>query len=93
MCWKCKKDIQIEGSVFRGDECPFCHADLHSCKNCNFYSRNSHYDCRETIDFPVSDKERANFCSHFSLKTLWANDSEVIDKASSAKAAFNALFS
>ncbi len=71
----------------------FCGADLHSCINCKFYSKGSHYDCRETVDELVKDKERANFCDYFSVAAIISADSIATDnKAANAKVAFNALF-
>ncbi len=94
ICWKCKKEINIE-SVFRSTECPLCHADLHSCKGCKFYSIGSHNDCKETSADFISDKDKANFCDYFSPKTDIKNDGSSAnssDKAQAAKDAFNALF-
>jgi hypothetical protein len=42
---------------------------MRCCKNCAFYNPGAHYDCRETVEELVADKERANFCEHFRLIT------------------------
>lgn len=89
ICWKCKKEINVE--IFRTTECPLCHAQLHVCKGCKFYAPGSHYDCRETVDDIVSDKERSNFCDSFSYGEN-SSPSGSSDKAKAAKDAFNALF-
>ena len=95
ICWKCRKEIDIEKPA-RGDECPLCHADLHTCKACEFYESGSHNDCRETSAEFVSDKERGNFCDYFRpqkdslIKS--GNDTGGKSKADAAKDAFNALF-
>lgn len=89
ICWKCGKEINITG-VFRDTECPLCKADLHSCKGCKFFSKGSHFDCRETVEDLVSDKERANFCEYFSANNQIKTD--VQKNQSDAKDAFNALF-
>ena len=90
ICWKCKKEIVIEG-VYRTSECPLCSADFHCCKACKFYAPGNHYDCKESVDSPVTDKERANFCDSFMVKTdISASSGD--DKAAAAKNAFNALF-
>ena len=68
MCWKCGTSISKETYISRTSECPVCGKDLHSCKNCKFYSPGSHYDCHETIDELVKDKEKANFCDSFSVR-------------------------
>ena len=92
ICWKCGKEIAVE-SVYRNTDCPSCHADLHSCRGCSFYSKESHFECRETVSEPVTDKERANFCDYFSVnKNLIPPSSSSTDKAKAAKDAFNALF-
>ena len=93
ICWKCNKEIGID-QIFRTTECPICHAQLHSCKGCKFYAPGSHFDCKESVDDPVSDKERANFCDYFSpiLNGGAASGSNSKEKADAAKAAFNALF-
>lgn len=92
ICWKCNKEINIE--VFRTSECPLCHAPLHVCKACKFYENGAHYDCKETVDQNVVDKERSNFCDYFSynqnLSAAAGHTQE--QKSKSAKDAFNALF-
>ena len=91
ICWKCHKDTNIEKPV-RGDECPFCHADLHVCKACEFYDSGSHNDCRESSAEFVSDKERGNFCDYFRASTKGVTGAGGIDKAAAARDAFNSLF-
>ncbi|MCR5614078.1 hypothetical protein [Treponema sp.] len=66
MCKKCGTPI-TETSITRSSTCTTCGADLHSCINCKFYSPGSHYDCHETVDELVKDKERANFCDSFNV--------------------------
>ena len=61
-----------------------------------FYAPGSHFDCHESVDDPVQDKERANFCSSFSLRRDWsgcaAESKSAESKAAAAKKAFDALF-
>ena len=94
ICWKCHKEINIEKPV-RGDECPFCHADLHVCKACEFYESGAHNDCRESSAELVGDKERGNFCDYFRARKdcpVKPSISSGKSKADAAKDAFNALF-
>lgn len=65
MCWKCGAEQDFSHSVYRSSTCASCGADLHSCRGCAFYAPGSHFDCHETVDELVADKERANFCEHF----------------------------
>ncbi len=54
--------------VYRSSTCPSCKRDLKICLNCRFYSPGAHWDCSESIDEPVRDKDRANFCTFFSFR-------------------------
>ena len=95
ICWKCRKEIDIEKPV-RGDECPLCHADLHVCKACEFYESGAHNDCRESSAEFVGDKERGNFCDYFrpnpKIAVGGGEGSGGKSKADAARDAFNALF-
>ncbi len=92
MCWKCGSDITLTSPIQRNSECPVCHADLHSCKNCSFYSPGSHYDCHETIDELVKDKERSNFCDSFKVKTHFSKGKSESSASQEARKKLNALF-
>jgi len=63
-CFSCQKTVEAEQISFR-EECPFCRADLHVCRNCRFYDRGAYHECRETSADYVADKERANRCEYF----------------------------
>lgn len=94
ICWKCRKEISLE-KVTRMTECPLCGCDLHSCKGCKYYDNSSHYECRENVDSPVADKERANFCEYFCAGNSKTNNlaaSSSDDKAKKARDLFNSLF-
>jgi len=93
MCRKCGKQI-TKTEIYKSTTCEHCGADLHSCVNCKFYAPGSHYDCHETIDELVKDKDRSNFCEHFSVfkGDFGLAGNSASDKASKAKDAFNALF-
>lgn len=93
MCWYCKTDEEIQDNVSRSAECPVCHRDLHSCKNCVFYSPGSHNDCRETNSEFISDKEKSNFCDYFKLNKNFSNQQKQDQKAQDARKLFDSLFS
>ncbi|MCR5253585.1 MAG: hypothetical protein K6C98_07715 [Treponema sp.] len=96
MCKKCGTPMPT-GSIYRDSICPNCGADLHSCINCKFYASGSHYDCHETIEEPVRDKDRSNFCDFFMPAVIGTGSGLAggtpADKAQKARDAFNALFS
>lgn len=89
ICWKCGKENNFT-QVFRNTECEVCGADLHCCRQCEFYSAESHFNCRETVPEPVADKEKANFCDFFRAKKDGVKASS--DKADAARSAAAALF-
>ena len=94
MCWKCKSPIE-QTEIYRSSTCPACGADLHACKNCQFYAPGNHYDCHETVDEEVRDKERANFCDSFRAKKTFdgtAGGAKADDAAAKARDAFASLF-
>lgn len=95
MCKKCGKPLPSL-RITRSSVCEFCGRDLHSCINCKFYSPGSHYDCHETVDELVKDKEKSNFCDWFSPAMISASgngaSASCLDKAAEARNAFAALF-
>lgn len=85
-CWKCNKEIQIE-KISRTTECPVCHADLHACKGCKFYAPGNHFDCKESVDEVIVDKDKSNFCDFFESKIITQVEKEsASDKAKAAAA-------
>ncbi len=67
ICFQCQKEFQSSHEIGRKDECPQCHSDLRVCKNCQFYSQQSHFDCAEPQAEWVKEKDRANFCDYFQV--------------------------
>lgn len=92
VCWKCGaslKDLSLP--LRRLDECKQCHAELHVCKLCEWYSTAVAKHCRETVAEEVKDKERANFCDYFKPRpAAFSNASTTA--ADRAKAELDALF-
>ena len=70
--------------------CPGCHAALHCCRNCRFYSASAHNKCSEPSAEWVRDKEKANFCEFFTfgLRAVGEGKSD----AGSVRTAFDDLF-
>jgi len=71
-CHFCAAAIENPREVYRSSTCPSCGKDLKICLNCRFYSPGAHWDCAESIDEPVNDKDRANFCTFFSFRAAAA---------------------
>jgi hypothetical protein len=67
-CFFCGQAVPDGERVYRSSTCPACGKDLKICRNCRFYSPGAHWDCQETIQDPVNEKERANFCEFFQFR-------------------------
>jgi len=96
MCWYCGSAVTDPDPIGRSARCPDCGKDIRSCRSCRFFRPGSRGDCAETIDVPVADKERGNFCDWFSLNPTFRSATEgetsARKSASSARSSFDALF-
>ncbi len=95
MCYKCGKENSVKFPYGRNESCEHCGADLHCCKNCKYFSPGAHYDCHETIEEPVFDKERSNFCDFFKPNDSSAGFSAALKEQKAkeeARKAFNSLW-
>jgi hypothetical protein len=88
-CYRCGAEISRE-SVGVRDVCDRCQAYLHCCRNCEFYEKGAHNDCREPNAELVSEKENGNFCDFFRFR-MGAQDADG-RKPDDARARLDALF-
>ena len=89
ICYGCKKPVQVEDKVFRGDLCRSCGRALHCCRNCGFYDTQAHNQCREPQAERQVDKQVGNFCEYFSFRTGRHGKA---GKSDDARAGLDALF-
>ena len=83
-CYRCRHEIEMIAKLQRTDTCPHCGVDLHCCKNCEYWDRSSHNECREHIAEYIPDREKTNFCTFFTFRDGLADDvSAVIAKSKS----------
>jgi hypothetical protein len=71
-CFKCGKIVDFTAAVPIGPRngCPKCNADLHCCRNCQFYDPAQLNQCSEPQAEWVRDKETANLCEFFQPNPL-----------------------
>jgi hypothetical protein len=68
-CWRCGAECEEDIRVLpRTAACAACRADLHVCRQCQFYDLGVAKHCRETVADEVRDKERANFCAYLKVR-------------------------
>ena len=93
-CHFCGTAVENPREVYRSSTCPACGKDLKICLNCRFYSLGAHWDCAESIDEMVRDKDRANFCTFFSFRqsTPGAKGAAQPDAGQQAKRKIDKLF-
>jgi hypothetical protein len=92
VCWKCGNSLaELSLPLLRLEECRQCHAELHVCKLCEWYSTSVAKHCRETVAEEVKDKERANFCDYFRPRED-AYSLKGTDAATKAQVELDALF-
>ncbi|MCE5255625.1 MAG: hypothetical protein LLF89_02125 [Spirochaetaceae bacterium] len=96
MCYFCGEALPSDRGIGFNETCPDCGKDMHVCANCDFYKTGLHWDCRETIDALVEDKEKRNFCDFFAAAPQYLQNSDgspsARSKAQSARSAFDSLF-
>ncbi|MBN2510285.1 MAG: hypothetical protein JXB03_08410 [Spirochaetales bacterium] len=90
MCYFCTKPLPA--AVYRNSLCPDCGREIKTCHNCEYFAPGYQYDCRESIDELVVDKDRANFCDHFRPKKGGFAPNGETAKADGAKDRFKSLF-
>lgn len=87
-CWHCGKPLDIpKGKMSFREECTYCQAALHSCKNCVYYTPGKPNDCAIPNTDYVSDRTKMNFCEEF--KPLGAGPKESSDLKVVSKKLFN----
>ena len=76
-CHACGTELPGDLPIFRETECPQCSKPLKVCLNCTFYEKGAQWDCRESIQEPVREKDRANFCDYFRLRPCSGEERDV----------------
>jgi len=86
MCSYCGSPIVSDRKPGFNEVCESCGKDLHVCLNCRFYKPGARYDCAETIEEQVSDKERRNHCDWYQTNPVFFTKTEGRNQARSAAA-------
>ena len=69
-CPNCGRDIVASGAVGMDSKCPHCAAPLHACRACRHFDTGARWACRAEIAAPVSEKSKANACTHFEARLV-----------------------
>jgi len=95
MCSFCGTPMPRDRPGFN-ETCVSCRRDLHACANCRFFRKGARWDCAETIEAPVVDKEMRNRCDWYETEARLfeggAGDGRAKDRADRARGDFDKLF-
>ena len=50
--------------------CLKCRADLHTCRQCNYFDPSAHFQCRKTIPARIVNKNARNTCELFVARSV-----------------------
>jgi hypothetical protein len=50
--------------------CPKCNADLHTCRQCNYFDPSARFECRKSIPARIMNKNARNTCELFAPRTV-----------------------
>lgn len=96
MCHVCGEPLDRDRKPGFNETCAACGRDVHVCLACVFHSPGAHWDCRETVDSHVLDKDRRNHCDWFATNPRYhsrtAGMTGLRDKAVEARKGFDSLF-
>jgi hypothetical protein len=71
-------------------ECPRCHFELHSCKQCVHFDTGKQFECTEPIPERIAKKDAKNDCKFFDFRVTIEKDTSPVNYASAAPVATTA---
>lgn len=57
-------------SIGLESSCPKCRADLHTCRQCNYFDPSARFECSKTISARIVNKTARNTCELFAPRTV-----------------------
>jgi hypothetical protein len=65
-------------------ECPRCHFELHSCKQCVHFDTGKQFECTQPIPEHIAKKDAKNNCTFYELRLTVEKDTSPVTYAKSA---------
>lgn len=93
-CSLCGTMVNIDvGGIAFDAQCPKCHSDLHTCKNCVSFDPGARFQCRKPITERIPKKDVRNECALFEArKTVERETTTAVAEVKDARSAFDKLF-
>ena len=70
-------------------QCPRCHAELHSCKQCVHFDTAAQFECTQPIPERIAKKDAKNDCTFFELRMTVEKDTSPVTYAAPSTSATN----
>lgn len=71
-CFSCATTLPAD--VDFSGVCPKCGAELHCCKQCNYFDPSTRFQCAKPIPARIAIKDKANECALFKPRVTVARD-------------------
>jgi hypothetical protein len=78
-------------NIILDSSCPKCKADLHTCRQCNFFDPAARFQCIKSITVKIVNKNARNTCELFAPRTVIERQTSS-GPPSDARQAFAKLF-
>jgi hypothetical protein len=74
-------------SFDKSGQCPRCHFELHSCKQCVHFDTGAQFECTQPIPERITKKDAKNKCTFFEFRMTVEKDTSPVNYATSTPAA------
>jgi hypothetical protein len=61
---------KVSPNIGADSTCPKCNADLHSCRQCNYFDPGARFECSKPITARIVSKQARNTCELFTTRTV-----------------------
>ena len=95
-CAMCGAVVPLTVEISLESQCPKCHADLRSCKNCRYFDTGAQFECTQPVSARIMKKDVRTDCQYFIARTSIERETRDAGggsaRPSSARSAFDDLF-
>ena len=82
---------KVPGQIKADSVCPNCKAELHACRQCNYFDPSARFECSKPVAARIVNKNARNNCELFAPRTVVERQTGSGAPAD-ARQAFNNLF-
>jgi hypothetical protein len=82
---------KITATIGAESSCPNCRAELHTCRQCNYFDPSARFECSKPVTARIVNKNARNVCELFAPRSVVERQTSS-GPPTDARAAFNKLF-